>query len=410
MKPTMHTTTRQIFKTSATLALLLATLLPLTLKQAKACAICSEWQSAVEDEMEKHEDWMTDEWWEDYVEPAFRDFTDNVRAAIVMDSVLFGAALDGQNAMQATLALQRSTTQTLKNYTPSRTICQFGSLSRSLAQSDSLSRNNQIVLGEYSQNRQLLHTKMASAEGGRQDRLSRLVEFRTKFCDPADFGSAMGSVCDTAASPDTRRNIDINFTRAVDSKATLDVNFSDGAANTNEEENIIALASNLYAHQLFDAMQVASLNNTKDKDARTSYLDQRAVVAKRSVAQNSFNKLIGDKAAGTAGSRPYMLTVLQNLGLSAADAAKYVGSNPSYDAQMEILTKKIYQNPSFYAGLMENPTNVSRQYAAMQSIGLMQQRDIFETVLRSEMLLSMILEMEVSKYQDDIQNRQNTQD
>jgi len=37
----------------------------------------------------------------------------------------------------------------------------------------------------------------------------------------------------------------------------------------------------------------------------------------------------------------------------------------------------------------------------------MQKRDIFETVARSEMLMSLLLEMEIAKYQDTIQNRQN---
>jgi hypothetical protein len=75
---------------------------------------------------------------------------------------------------------------------------------------------------------------------------------------------------------------------------------------------------------------------------------------------------------------------------------------------MEVLTKKIYQDPAFYASLMDSPANVNRQYAALQSFGLMQKRDIFETVSRSEILMSLLLEMEIAKYQDNIQNRQNS--
>ena len=89
--------------------------------------------------------------------------------------------------------------------------------------------------------------------------------------------------------------------------------------------------------------------------------------------------------------------------------ASSLGSNPSYDAQMEILTKRLYQDPSFYVNLMDTPANVERQYAALQAFGLMQRRDIFETVLRSEMLLSTILEIEISDYQDEVQSQQNAQ-
>jgi hypothetical protein len=248
---------------------------------------------------------------------------------------------------------------------------------------------------------------MAAAEGSQQDRSARLTQFRADYCDPADFGTGMSSLCNGTATDD-RQNIDINFTRAVDTKPTLNVDFTN-AAVTNDEKDIIALANNLYAHKLFDRINVDSLNSDQATDTQSSYLDQRSIVAKRSVAENSFNELVGEKSAGTEGSRTYLLQVLRNLGLSNADAAKYVGENPSYDAQMEILTKKLYQDPAFYANLMDSPANVNRQYAALQSFGLMQKRDIFETIMRSEILLSMVLEMEISKYQDDIQNRQNSQ-
>jgi hypothetical protein len=57
---------------------------------------------------------------------------------------------------------------------------------------------------------------------------------------------------------------------------------------------------------------------------------------------------------------------------------------------------------------MDKPVNVQRQFAAMQSFGLMQQRDVFESLIRSEMILSLIVEMEVAKYQDDVQRRLDT--
>ncbi len=374
---------------------------------AGACSNCSAYQNALNREFTTHENWMTNEWWGQYVEPGLKKLADEVRNAVTFEVATFGTFLDAQNELGSLRALQELSSNTMKNYAVSQTICEFGTLSRSLAASQSKGKTNQVALSERSQNRQLGQLNMASAQGRQADRSARLKQFRADYCTPTDFGSGMSVLCNGTAT-DVRQNIDINYTRAVDAKKSLNVDFTDAVA-TDDEKDIIALANNLYAHQVFDRINVGALNKKNETDLQSTYLDQRSVVAKRSVAENSFNAIVGEKSAGTPGSREYLLQVLKNLGLNDVDAAKYVGDNPSYDAQMEILTKKLYQDPAFYASLMESPANVNRQYAALQSFGLMQKRDMFETIMRSEMLLSMILEMEVSKYQDDIQNRQNTQ-
>lgn len=368
------------------------------------CSNCAVYQQAIEQEFQTHMNWMTDEWWGDYVKPALKKMNDEVRNATLFEIAAFGSFLDAQNEVASQRAIEESIATTLKNYAVSDSLCRFGTLSRSLASSQARSRVNQIVLGERSQNRQVGQVNMASQGGEQEDRGARLAQFRTDFCDPTDFGTGMSALC--GSTSDKRQNIDINFTRAVDTKKTLDVDFSNSTV-TDDEKNIIALANNLYAHRVFDRVPTEGLGDDANVDLISAFLDQRSVVAKRSVAENSFNAIVGDKSVGATGSKTYLLQALQNLGLSSTDAAKYVGNNPSYDAQMEVLTKKIYQDPAFYANLMESPANVNRQYAAMQSFGLMQKRDIFETISRSEMLLSMILEMEVAKYQDDVQNRQN---
>jgi len=69
---------------------------------------------------------------------------------------------------------------------------------------------------------------------------------------------------------------------------------------------------------------------------------------------------------------------------------------------MELLTKKIYQNPDFYTNLYDKPANVSRKGVAMQAIGLMQKFDMLKSTLRKEASLSVLLELAVTDEQNDI--------
>ena len=373
------------------------------------CTDCTTWQNYVNTEESNHENWLDNTWWTNNVLKGLEDFTEDVTAAIALEAVMIGGFIDGQNHLYAQRAIQELTAQSLKNYTPSTSVCQFGTLSKSLAASQGRARNNQLALSERSQARQLGKVNTAGSKSSGDDRIARLNQFKTRFCDPQDNDTGLEKLCGAGGSSNYH-NLDIDFVRTVDTRPTLNVDFTD-ATLTEDERNIIALANNLYSHDVFRRFNADELKEGVSKDFRTTYLDQRALIAKRNVAENSFNNLVALKSAGTGSSRTYMRQALTNIGMSTTDTDRYMGSstaNPSYAAQMEILTKKIYQDPAFYVNLMDKPANVQRQYAAMQSVGLMQQRDIFETIIRSEMLLSVIVEIEIAKYQDDIQNRLNS--
>jgi hypothetical protein len=349
------------------------------------------------------------------IEPAFMRMADQMVKNVTNQARAIGTFYDAQNQLTAQRSLQRTNAESQSHYSTSEALCKYASLSTSLAASEA--KQNAVRLGilERSQNRQLMSSNMnpaSSAEAGRTlgqsaDKAGRMSQFLAKFCDPNDSDAAFAGMC--ASSQDTQINRDIDLTRTIDAPLTLDVNFtSGGGAPTVDEENVMALANNLYAHDLalnvgnsdFKSMASASNANEGIKDLQ----DFRSAVAKRSVAENSFAAIAAMKAAGTGGSTPYLKSVLAELGISAADADKLIGTNPSYYAQMDILGRKLYQTPAFYANLMDSPDNVARQSAALKSISLMQQRDIYESMQRSEMLLSTLLEMYIVQEQDKMTN------
>src|SRR5690606_4894496 len=106
------------------------------------------------------------------------------------------------------------------------------------------------------------------------------------------------------------------------------------------------------------------------------------------------------RASGDEGSAPYTKALIKELGITSTDEIdKFLGEKPSYFAQMEVLTKKIYQNPTFYTELYDKPVNVERKGAAIEAISLMQDRDLYNSLLRSEAVLSVLLETMLIKEQ-----------
>ena len=352
------------------------------------------------------------------IEKALQQAADEARNAMLFAVGPRGSFIDAQNLSQTLTSLQRQNSQSIATQTASDQICRFGTLSRSLAQSEDKSHVVQLSLANQMLQREMMRqglsaaneTNVGSKLGRESDKSARSALYQRYYCDPKNSNGAVGANGGCAAPTDVRQNRDIDTTRTFYNPLTLNLDFSDNASigtKTVDEENLISLANNLFAHDLpisfgksdFDGI---TKDNGEVSDSRKEKLmDYRALTAKRTVAQNSFAALAAMKAEGSAGSGTYAKQMIEYLGLNASSQTAFLGNNPSYYAQMELLTRKIYQSPSFYANLMESPANVARQQTAMEGIGLMQDRDIYESLRRSEMVLSSLLEMYVAQQQDN---------
>jgi hypothetical protein len=187
----------------------------------------------------------------------------------------------------------------------------------------------------------------------------------------------------------------VNYPAAVENALTLALDTPDGA------RDILALSKNLFANDTFGRVPERVLQMEESKD---EFQDMRSVHAMRGVAFNSFAHIAGARTAGTAQAGPFMDNILVDLGLTPAEAREFLGENPSYFAQMEVMTKKIFQGPAFFTNLYDKPENVERIGVSIQALKLMHDRDRYESALRREMLISLILELKLRAAQDVINN------
>lgn len=369
------------------------------------CCTTTGVQQLTEDAFDTYrKDFIMDSFYTNTVEPGFQKVADQIRNAETFKTAAYGAFLDASTFMNSLRDLQAVTAKIMQTYTPSEQICRFGTLSRSLAASDARVDTNRLALSEDGLARSLGTTRGLGAAGTGQDIEYRLKLFVEQFCDLSDNNSGLTEVCQTATPvADLNHNRDIDYTRTLDDKPTINADFTD-TNRTQEESDTIALAHFLYGHRL-PSKRISYAEMDESEGSVSLYSEYRSVFARRAAAQNSYNFLAAMKAAGSGGSDSYMRAVLRQIGLSDADTYKYLGAqnteypfvNGSYYSQMEILTKRLYQDPSFYAGLMDSKANVRRTSASIQGIGLMQDRDTYRSMERSEMLLALLVQMEARK-------------
>lgn len=376
----------------------------------------------IEDEFDIWEDWLENTFVPAFIPPTYlMRMAGQLTTTAVYQVFAIGTLLDAKQALEVQRVFQKKVAEAHRDYQPSVGVCTVGTTIRSLADAERRAETTTFVLSQRSQDRQIGNMHTAAAGGGTSDKASRLEQFRRRYCDTHDNNSTNMQVCGSANSArQVSINKDIDYTRTVDSHRTINIDFTDGGAPTEDEQDVLALASNLYAHEIPNRLtEVSYNNNTAEQggDRLRQLIDQRQIIAKRSVAEHSFNTIVGLKSYGspdsggsTEGSSVdtarYLRIVLQQLGMSSDDVTRFMGERPSYFTQMEIVTKKVFQQPTFYADLYDKPANVERKKVALQAISLMQDFDTWQSYLRTESLLSVLLELEVEKFQAAAENRQ----
>ncbi len=429
-----------------------------TSNKAYACGICVGLVAAMdnpslwgktEDVLDEHindefmelEDYILRMIWMENVLPALMLATEQLSAVAIQQVMAIGMFMDAEIQMNSQRLLQEIQAQTHKDFRPSEGLCEFGTLSKSLANADINGDTYAVIFSERSQDRQLGKGDSAGTYGHDLDLHSRILHFIGLFCNHKDRGSALETICDVSISWSSgsfdeaarlRMNKDIDYYSLVDKPWSLRIDFSNQKLidlsaippiHDEDEEHILALAANLFGHITFARPPARLLANRPNEKSLTTvqklYLDMRAVVAKRSVAENSLFSIATMKSQaprppdlylGGGGktdprARDYMVNVLMELGVANSDVLQMLGENISYFAQMEILTKKLYQNPDFYTNLYDTPANVERKTVALQAIKLMQKFDMLKSHLRGEANVSILLEMAVEQLQREVEDQ-----
>lgn len=346
---------------------------------------------------------------------ALQMMTEQFSAVMMQYVFAVGTFFDAKQQLETQRELQALQAEAHKDYHPSELMCEFGSFVKTVARTEEKSRIDRAAMDAIMMADYTAAEHMSTSDGSGFDMDARIKQFREVYCDPADNNNGLRFMCqhDPADGAITsgegigggvqgtgnpaRLNRDIDFARTVSMPLTLNIDFTN-AVKTNDEEDLLAMGRNLYwPRPLAIGNAEALINLFPD------YQNARSLIAKQSVAHNSFLEIAAMKASSQAGEGAqsgwnFMKAMLKDFGLADDEIHAYLGAHPSYYAQMEVLAKKIYQNPDFYTNLYDKPANIDRIGASLEAFKLMQTRDLFESSLRKEMLMSLLVEQALAKH------------
>lgn len=343
--------------------------------------------------------------------------TKQFSAVMMQQMQILGSFLDAKEQQEAQRDMRHLVAQAHKDYHPSEQMCRFGSYIRSISDAEERGEYNKQALNKILTDHYNYREHMSSSEGYTLDINARIDQFKRVYCNPNDNSGSLWEMCrgrgnDPATNPSpsstpaerNRYNKDIDYFSTLYRPLTLDINFSD-PDYTEDEEDVIALAKNLYWPQVENLASTGFYEEGFNESYRV-FLETRSLTSKYSLAHNTFATIVGMKSASddtlpTAGPA-YMKSLMRDFGYTNADIDNVLGENPSYYAQMDFITKKIYQNPNFYTALYDKPSNVDRINATLEAFQLMHGRDRFEAQLRQEMLMSVLVEEALAKHVGEV--------
>lgn len=336
------------------------------------------------EEFTEHREWITDNFLPENFIPALMVFTQNMSTLAHDHAHAIGKLLDAKNQLETQQELEKMKFDAFRQYQPSETFCWIGTNVRSLHSAEAKANYNRIGFQQKSSNRQRGTIGTAGAGGVRDELQSRWENFKGSYCRTSDNALDGTSGLNVACGSDgDRPNADLKYTDLIDLPRTIATDFTT-AAQDDTSKDIIALSNNLYGHQV-PSRQIGDIGSAKGQDI---YMKLRSITAKRNVAQSSFSSIVGLKSEGEDSSA---LAFLQELVRTAGGDLSDIGEKPSYYAQLEVLAKRMFQNPHFFANLYESPENIARKSAALSAVELMLERAIAESESRQEMIMSVLL-------------------
>lgn len=369
---------------------------PMSFLDFKGCCSCDDVIKTTQGMFDGHRQnyWMSKLGGEKFT-PQMALGTDEHTAHELVKGALSGNLLDAMTRLKFLDTQKQAASAVLVESKSSEGLCRMASLAQSIAANDQRRKVNQLVFSEIGLARANGKQGSISARDTVTDTNERLNVFKGEFCRGSDFNNGLTEFCGLTLSRFSQgnkqflqQNADINFAESFALRPNLNIDFidNDKAQNTltMDEQTMIAMSYNLYRND-----PVAPRFAEGDIDSIDYMRNFRSKLAMQSLVQNSFYAQVAERSAGSGKAVPSMQALVRELG------AKSLPANPSYYQQMQFLTKDLYKNSNFYGTLMEGKTNVARQSAFMDAVDLMQDRDIYLSSLRTELLLASLVELKI---------------
>jgi hypothetical protein len=334
--------------------------------------------------------------------------TMQLSAGMMQQVAFIGTIFDAKKQLESQLKLWELQERAHEDYKPSEQMCMIATFAQDWEAAEKKKDLNTFGIMRALSFGDNNPADSSTALGAAGEALSRVVKFKNTYCTPSNFSGALITFCNgLSAGQFARLNRNIDYTNLISRPKTLEIDITDGVNSSADEEDVMSMG-----YYLFGANTINFPQPDNDGEARSVmndpnkfvhlFQEYRSISAIRNAARSSYALLVGEKASGSGYTNTNLEALLTDFGLPPDEIDRFIGQNPSYYAQREILTKHLFQHPNFYTNLISSEANVARYGATLEAIQLSENRERYKALLRKEMLLSLKLSMKLREMKEDI--------
>ena len=299
--------------------------------------------------------------------------------------------VDVPNALETLDKIHGADIKAHRDFSPYEPLCKAGTLSSNMTASRVRGTVATEMLNGQMMDLELARSDPKVAQGRLSRKRNQVATYRNFHCSASDNGGQNKNFCGKNVKPENI-NMDINAYETLIKPLTISVDPFDSEL-TDEEVNFTALVENLIVPE---SNIYAPPGVMMYETVLSAYQDVRSVAAMRGLVRNSILSYAGRKMGikqEDDSIAPFAEAALKDMGMDKEDIIELIGKNPSYEAQMALVTQMQFENPDFYVDISTDPAKVAKAKAMMMAFKNLQTAEMRKSAERSALLSSVWLEL-----------------
>ena len=350
------------------------------------CQIPGNVNSHTDGQFTAHENWMRNQFWRQELEPALRKMTRQLTKASQSAVHSYSTIIDNDttNMIKTTREEVKGQIENENRFSPGQ--CTLASAKKGAASTTEM--NDQF--GNILFDSQIARLTNASGSAGATPK-DNATGHQINMCKYNYPSEKTKNMCQTAA-PDTMQDCHLNINCVLRSK---NISFDPNSQQLSPQGQAVGdFMTTLFSPEVSPPMGREELAQA---NKRNIYMEKRGLITKRALAIHCFSRVIKQYGSGSPEGAEIMANIKAETGVPPEVAASRVGTNPSMVTHREINAKDMFQRIQNFSEKGERDTSVRRMMSENMATNLELQRQIMDSSICQEMMLSALSDIEASR-------------
>jgi hypothetical protein len=324
-------------------------------------------------------DWWKTMWYYN-LKPSLQAMTRQLNIDLTQQTLTLQAAADATGELEINLALQKHAIEDRSAISPGPQVCVAATAASGYGRASNFSRAMRMAWENESVAQGLNEYGTAGAAGTLPSEAQRHNNFMNLFCDPDANGGQNNCTVTKSPAYAPFYNADVQATRLLFNKLTIDVNEDKVVPGTQPGVTIETILNNLMGVPSADLFAPGTLKSTVGQQG---FLARRSYLARYAAARTVPQMVAGWRMPGSKAG-DWVKELRDAVGVPASE----ISDNPSYKEIMHAVSVDRFNSGIYASNMITEENKIEMEKLTLDAFYLMQLRDYYELLERTALTLA----------------------